>query len=206
LFIGSDGIENFNRRKYKIKTMKIILIVIFATLSLVSTYGQSTSKNVLKGTIEEENTVRDGEITPQVKVSLSYGGKTKTGGYCWFQISKSYSQTYCGGTYQPKNWIQVGLAGGVETGAKTLKGAGFVWVGKGRFSNLLVIEKGGTGTWYRNQTDVKVGKSLAVSLASQKGQGTGVRAEFAIPKTRVAAGGEYLFSTRTAKFGLTYSF
>lgn len=186
-------------------TMKIILAVIFAAACAGIAFGQS-QKNVLHGTIEEENTTESGELEPRVKVFVSYGGKTNTGWYCWGQLSLAYSQAYCGVTHQPKNWLQFGVAVGVETAKKPLKGAGFVRVEKGKFSNLLVLEKGAGPLWYRNQADFKSGKHLTLSLASERYVGTGFRAEYAIPGSRFSVGGEYLFSSRTARFGAKYSF
>lgn len=186
--------------------MKIILAVIFAIACSISVYGQdTTSTNSLGGTVMVENTITDGKISPQIKANVTYGGKGKIGGYCWIQSSRSYSQVYCGPTIQPKGWIQVGVAMGFETGKKPFKGAGFIWVGKGKFSNLLVLEKGSGELWYRNQAGYKLNKILTLSVASQRYQGTGPRMDFAIPKTRLTVGGEYL-STRTAKFGVAYSF
>lgn len=186
--------------------MKTIILIVFATLCSGIVYGQDSAQaNSLHGTLEQENTVSGGKVTPQLKVYATYGGKTKTGAYCWIQISKPYSQFYCGPTFQLKNWIQVGVALGLETGKKPVKGAGFVWAGKGRFSNLLVLEKGST-FWYRNQGSFKANKVLTVSVASQRYEGTGPRIDLAIPKTRLTVGGEYLFSTQTAKFGLKYDF
>ncbi len=185
--------------------MKIIIVIVFAIIFVAPIYGQdSVSKNAFHGTIEQENTVTGGKVTPQVKANITYGGKGKTGVYCWIQASKPYSQVYCGPTFQPKNWIQVGIAAGLETGKKPVKGAGFIWTGKGRFSNLLVLEKGST-FWYRNEASFKASKVLTVSIVSQRYQGTGPRMELAIPKTRLSVGGEYL-STQTAKFGVKYSF
>lgn len=185
--------------------MKIILAVIFATISSVAAFSQEPARNVLHGTVEQENAISGGKVAPQVKVFLTYAGKTKSGWYCWFQASKPYSQFYCGPSYQPTGWIQVGAAIGLETGKKPLKGAMFVWTGKGKFSNLLVLEKGSAALWYRNQASFKASKSLTVSIASQRYQGAGPRVDIVIPKTNFSVGGEYL-STRTAKFGFKYSF
>lgn len=185
--------------------MKIIIAMVFAIICSAQVYGQdSASKNAFHGTIEQENTINGGKVIPQIKANVTYGGKGKIGGYCWIQTRRPYSQVYCGPTFQPKNWIQVGVAVGLETGKKPVKGAGFIWTGKGRFSNLLVLEKGST-LWYRNQISFKANKVLTLSVVSQRYQGIGPRVELAIPKTRLSVGGEYL-STQTAKFGVKYSF
>lgn len=188
--------------------MKFIFVLLAATCFVVSVYGQdpAPTTNTWKGDVEQEIEVVDGEVTPQLKIFLTYGGKTKAGLYCWFQASKPYSQIYCGPTYQPKEWLQVGAAVGLETAKRPVKAAVFIWTGKGKFSNLLILEKGSYELWYRNQFGYQVSKNLNLSLASQRFQGTGPRVEYSVPKTNFKVGGEYNISSRTAKFGVTFSF
>lgn len=185
------------------KTITVFTLVLFC-VSL--TLAQDTPKNSLHGYVEVETEVANAKATPQIKTYLTFAGKSKTGLYCWAQTSRTYSQVYCGPTYSPKSWLQVGGAVGVETAKNPFRSAAFVWIGKGKFSNLLVVEKGGSGSWYRNLASFQVQKNFTLSVSTQRFSGTGPRADFSIPKTNFSVGGEYHFSTQTARFGVRYSF
>ena len=67
-------------------TMIVVLVLGFCGMS----YAQDTPNNRLHGDVEFETEVHSGEVTPQVKTFLTYGGKGKLGAYCWIQNSKAY--------------------------------------------------------------------------------------------------------------------
>lgn len=191
--------------------MKNVKLLVALVLSFtVMTFGQTeTPKNQLHGYVEFESEVSaSGNVNPMVKTYLTYGGKSKAGLYCWIQNSKSFNQVYCGPTYSPKSWLQVGGAVGVQTGSSRLQLGAFVWAGrsvKGRFvQNLFLIEKG--GKWYRNQTSVDVTKRITLALATQKFRGTGPRLEVKLNKN-FTAGAEVNFGKSTSTMlALKYSF
>lgn len=185
-------------------TMIVVLVLGFCGMS----YAQDTPNNRLHGDVEFETEVHSGEVTPQVKTFLTYGGKGKLGAYCWIQNSKAYNQAYCGPTYAPKSWLQVGVAVGVQTGPKRFQAAAFVWVGKpvkGKMvQNLFIFEKG--GHWYRNVTSVEINKRFTASLVTQRYSGTGPRLDIKLAKG-FSAGIEINFDkSTTSKVGLKYSF
>ncbi len=175
---------------------------------VITGVSQDTPKNQLHGDVEFETEIRNGQATPQVKTYITYGGKGKLGAYCWIQNSKAYNQAYCGPTVQLKSWLQVGAAIGVQTGAKRLQAATFVWVGKpiqGKFvSNLFILEKG--GLWYRNVTSVQINKRFTASLVKQRYSGIGPRLDIKLAHG-LSAGVEVNFDKNvTSKVALKYSF
>ncbi len=181
----------------------IILVIIIFLISIFQAKGQTSAK--LHGNVEQDNQISDGHVTPQVKSYLSYDFTKKVGGYCWLQTSKNFSQAYCGPTFSPKGFIQVGVALGAQTGKKTLRSGAFVWVGKGKFSNTFILETSG-GTWCRNLTSLKASKTFTVMLVGERYKGFGPRLDVQIPKTKLSVGGEFFPSNRVARFGFRYNF
>ncbi len=192
------------------KVMMILsLMVLFVIMVSAQDNSSASSKkknNFQGSTIEFELENASGELSPQVKIYLTYKGKNKLGFYCWGQASRSYSQVYCGPTYSPKGWFQVGFGAGLETAKKPVRSGGFVWTGKGRFSNLLVIEKGGSGLWYRNVSSAQVGKNVTLSFVTQRFSGTGGRIDLVVPTTKLSLSAEYQIPTSTSRFGVRYNF
>lgn len=182
----------------------LIIALIVALLFVVATAGQETPKNSFAGSYVESEVDNTG--VAQVKAFITYGGKKKLGAYCWAQTSEGYSQVYCGPTYSINKSVQVGVAVGAETASPAIRVAGFIYVGKGKFSNLLVVEKGGSGTWGRNQASYQAHKNLSLSITTQRFSGTGPRIDVAIPKTNLSIGAEHHFATQTSRFSVRYNF
>ncbi len=187
----------------------MILVVMVLGQTLL-TFGQegTTPRNQLHGEVEFEIEVRNGNVRPQVKTYLTYGGKNRFGVYCWIQNSKSYNQAYCGPKVAMKPWLEVGVAVGVQTGPKRFQAGAFVWAGKpikGKMvSNLFVIEKG--GTWYRNVTSVQINKLVKVSLVKQRYQGIGGRLDFTLGRGFSTSVESLYDKTSVTKVGMKYSF
>lgn len=155
--------------------------------------------------VEQDNTISNRIVSPQVKSYVSYDFTKKVGGYCWLQTSKGFSQVYCGPTFSPKAFVQVGVAIGAQTGRKNMRIGSFVWVGKGKFSNTFLLETSG-GTWFRNLASYQASKTFTVSLVIQRYNGIGTRLDVRIPKTKLSVGGEVYPPSRVARFGVRYSF
>ncbi|QQS23285.1 hypothetical protein IPM19_01830 [bacterium] len=185
------------------KKITIAFVVVALFVCVASVRSQEAPKNSFHGYVEPEV---DSTGTARVKAFVTYGGKTKLGAYCWGQTSEGYSQVYCGPTYSFSKGVQVGVAVGAETVKNSLRKAGFIWTGKGRFANLLVVESGGSGHWYRNQASYQASKAVSLSITSQRFSGTGPRVDVTLPKTSLSVGGEYHFATQTSRFGVRYSF
>lgn len=181
----------------------IILVILVLLIAIFQAKGQTLGN--LHGNVEQENQISNGMLTPQVKSYLSYDFTKKVGAYCWLQTSKGYSQIYCGPTFSPKGFIQVGVAMGAQTGKKTLRIGSFVWVGKGKFSNTFILETSG-GNWCRNLTGYKASKTFTLTLVGERYKGFGPRLDVQIPKTKLSVGGEVFPSSRVARFGFRYSF
>lgn len=185
-------------------TICVVVVVLFVVMS---TFAQTAPKNAWHGSVTSEvETTGNNDATAQVKAFITYGGKTKVGSFCWIQVGTEYYQVYCGATYSPKKWAQLGAAVGFEKDKNPLRAGTFLWLGKGKLSNLLVVEAGGSGVWYRNVSSYQAHKNLTLSVSSQRYSGTGGRVDFRIPKTPFKIGGEYHLATRTARFGVEYSF
>jgi hypothetical protein len=170
------------------------------------TFGQNPAKNVLHVSVTSEVATTNGDATPQVKTLISYGGKTKVGSFCWIQVGIKYYQTYCGATYTPAKWAQLGAAVGFEKDKNPFRVGTFLWLGKGRFSNLLVVEAGGSGEWHRNVASYQAHKNVSLSVTLQRFAGVGARVDITIPKTHFKIGGEHHLATRISRFSVEYSF
>lgn len=183
--------------------MKNILVSLTLSLVLVvGVIGQEPKKNVFSASVDTEVSVQSGVWVPQLKAYLTYAGKSKLGSFCWVQISEGYQQFYCGPTYSFADWISVAVGLGAETGSQNpFKAAGSVWVGRGDFSNLLVLEKGlgnkSSALWFRNEAKWQATEKLSLCIATQRYKGTGPCAEYGVTK-KVSIKAEMLFSERAA--------
>jgi hypothetical protein len=170
-----------------VRFASIVLFVLFFAVSSEIVQGQSNSPAV-SGWVETEGQSKGSDQKAQVGTLINFAGNDKVGAYIWAQSGPGYSQVYGGPTVSPKPWLQVGGALGVErSGHNTsLRVGGFVWLGKNRVSNITLIEGGGSGFWYKNQTSLKISKGITTSLINQRFAGTGPELEIPIPKTKLS--------------------
>ena len=134
--------------------------------------------------VEQRTFVSGGQAAPRIDGLVSQTIKGKFGGFVWFQTEKNYSQAYGGITYSPKLWIQLAAGPGIEQDKKPLRVGGFVWLGSGKDSLLFIPEYGGSGFWWKLETNRKVNKSIGLGLLTERYKGTGPRVEYKIPKTK----------------------
>lgn len=170
--------------------MKSFVTLIF--IALFSVVASAQEDAPVSGYAETQTIAsRDGFPSHQVNLYLTKPVTKKVSLYLWGQTSRSYSQVYAGAAYSIKSWIQVGAALGVEQAKKPLRGAGFVWIGKGRFSNLTIAETGGSGQWFVNTTNFQASKKFKATLKVQRFLGAGPEVEVKPFKNFAVYGGVY---------------
>jgi len=190
-------------------------MMVLATLTLmwavVSVSAQETSK--ISGFLESQTNFENGrgETSTGVNALVNVALTKKTGLYVFAQTSKGYSQVYAGPTYSPKPWIQFGTGVGVEQAKHPFRAGGFVWVGKGKVSNLLIVEKGATkgSGWYKDILNVQVADRVGVGVISQRFLGTGLYGQVKLSKHFLLWGAPtYDFASHKMKgtIGLRYNF
>ena len=166
----------------------IVLFVVFFAVSFEDiAQGQSNSPAV-SGWAELEGQSKGSDQKAQVSTLINLSGNGKIGAYVFGQSGPGYSQVYGGPTYMPKPWVQVGGALGIEKSGDKVspRVGGFVWVGKGRLSSLVLLEGAGSGFWYKSQTTIKLPKGVTASVINQRFAGTGPELEIPIPKTKLS--------------------
>ncbi len=152
----------------------IVLTVMFAFFSAPA-FGQKVT-----GFIEIQ---ADKDVPAQINLSVRKSIKEKIGVFAWALTSKTYSESYAGVTYSPKTWISTAIGVGVEDSKHPWVVGGNIWVGKKALSNFLVIERGGSGLWYKNLTSYQLRKDFKLALIKEKFKGFGPHAALDIPKT-----------------------
>ena len=133
---------------------------------------------------EVQSTRSRGAAWNQVNAGLSGGGET-LGYYALGQsLSTGYRQIYAGPKVNPTDWLEAGVALGVEetSASAWTRRAGYVWLGRDKISLLGVYENGGTGPWHKLVLNYKVTTDLSVGIQNQSFFGTGPRAEYAFNK------------------------
>lgn len=150
----------------------------------VNTTAQKTPK--VSGFLESQTNFENGrgETSTGINGLMNITLTKRTGLYVFGQASRKYSQIYGGPTYSPKPWVQVGAGLGVEQTKRPFRAAGFVWVGQGKVSNLLIGEIGaakGSG-WYKDEFNIQATDRLGIGLISQRFLGTGPRFQLKLSK------------------------
>lgn len=128
------------------------------------------------GFIEAGTTLNSEDQFGQVNLSL-----TKGDWWLWAQKSPTYAQFY-GGRRFVKGPIEVGIGVGLEQDKNPFRLGGYFFTAKGRFSELELIEFGGSGFWYRNESNFKVSEKWSLGFFSQRFDGSGLRIGRMLPK------------------------
>jgi hypothetical protein len=138
-----------------------------------------------------------------VEATFSHSFNDQWGSYTWFQMGQGYRQVYAGPTWSPRPWMQVGLALGAENAqdkkalhANTyLRAGGFLWVGRGSSSFVLIGEDGGIGSWWRSEFNFALTGRLGLGFLAQNHKGIGPRVEYWVPGTSLKLWGALPFSS-----------
>ncbi len=125
----------------------------------------------------------------------------------WVLVSRSYSEGYLMATYSPKTWLTVSAGAGLEQAPGLWRIGGFVWTGKGRFSNFLALEHGASGPWAKNVANFQISANLGVGVTYERFKGVGSHMQWGISKRLQLHGRLYLgSSTPKAQITLRYIF
>lgn len=151
------------------------LIILVVLLLVRAAYGQNW--------VEERTYVAGGMATPRIDGLLATPIKSQMGGFIWFQVQQGYSQAYGGLTYAPKSWLQVALGGGLEQDKHPARIGSYVWMGKAKISGLAVFEDGGSGFWYKVESNYQATPKLGIGMLSERYHGSGPKIEFSVPHT-----------------------
>ena len=152
--------------------MKIVFtVLVFATLASA------------QGWVEERTYVSGVVATPQIDGLFNQSIKGGVGSFEWFQVSKGYSQAYAGATYSPKSWFQIALGGGLEQAKSPARLGSYVWLGKGKASGLFIFENGGSGKWYKTESNYQLLSKLGFGTYSERFKGIGPKLELKVPHT-----------------------
>ena len=133
--------------------------------------------------VEEQTYVSGGVATPRIDGLFTRPVKGGLGSFVWFQVQQSYSQTYGGATYSPKPYVQLALGAGIESDKHPARVGSYVWLGKGAVSGLGVFEDGGSGFWYKVETNFQAAHRLGIGTYSDRLRGHGPKLEFLVPHT-----------------------
>ena len=157
--------------------------------------------------VEERTYVSQGVVTPRIDGLFTAPIKDRVGGFVWFQIQQSYSQAYGGATFSPKPWVQFALGAGLEEARHPARVGSYVWIGKAKLSSLTAFEDGGSGFWYKVETNYQAKKSMGVGMLSERDHGTGPKMEFSIPHTALKLWCAPLVSGKSLRpvFGVRWS-
>lgn len=150
------------------KNIPHILIVLFLLASPSLAQAQQVS-----GSVEYAHFAVDGESTPEVHTYLHGPIKGQFGWTSWTLNNGSWSEALIGLTYAPMSWVEVSWSVGVELNNDPLRFSTSLWLGKGRFTLLSIIEGGGSGPWQKHVATLKVNNHVSVGGLSQEYFGKG---------------------------------
>jgi len=136
----------------------------------------------VSGFVESWNTLRDGNVTPQMNVYATGPLKGKVGWSIFTLSSEKWSEGYGGLTLAPAKWIALSASLGIEAADNPIRGGTSLWIGSGKWAGLVIAEKGGSGYWYRYLGTYQTGKHLTLGVHSTRPLGVGPYAEFRIGK------------------------
>jgi len=133
--------------------------------------------------VEERTYVTVRAATPRIDGLFTAKIKGSMGGFVWFQTQQGYSQAYGGGTFSPKPWLQLAIGAGLEDSKHPARVGSYVWLGKGKIYGLAAFEDGGSGFWYKLETNYQATKMLGIGSLSERFKGSGPKVELSIPST-----------------------
>jgi len=177
------------------------------TVLILLSVAVSGQDKKISGFVEMQTTQASSRTETKVKLFLERALTKKVGLFGYGEGSKDYSEAYGGLTYSPKSWIQLAGGAGAES-PRNFRLGGYVWTGRGRYSNLLFAEGLGSGWWYKDIAQVAVSKNAKVGMRLQRFKGIGPDAQYDIPHTplRVWAGVMFGDHKPVTQFGLRWKF
>jgi hypothetical protein len=151
----------------------------FAVTATLLAIFSSLAVGQVSGSIESENLIAAGAVTPQINVYVQgpIASSKRFGWSAWSLTSKAWSEAYAGPTWTPRPWLSLSVSAGAETNKHPLRVAGSVSASKGKWAESYVHEKGGSGWWYKSVSTYQASKKTAVGFFSQRFAGSGPYAE-----------------------------
>jgi hypothetical protein len=70
-------------------------------------------------------------------------------------------------------WLELGASVGMEQSESPWRISGSVWLGKGSFTSLTIIENGGSGFWYQSTDTLAVADWMKIGVAATRFKGIG---------------------------------
>lgn len=128
------------------------------------------TEGVVAGFVETEATVRRGAQFGQLN---SYIGWKKY--FVWVQIDTKYAQIYGGRSFNFHSF-EFGLGIGIEQNKNPIRFGAYMDRQYRRLHQNGIFEMGGSGPWFKNETNLEVTKRFDVGLFGQRGVGWGPRA------------------------------
>ncbi len=189
----------------KLRTLKVELImrlVAYAVVGLLlarAAYGQNW--------VEQQTYVSGARATLRIDGLFTSSAKRKVGSFVWMQVQQAYSQAYAGVTYSPKPFVQLALGAGLESDKHPARIGSYLWLGKGKVSGLGVFEDGGSGFWYKVETNYQATPKLGIGTLSERFRGHGLKLEVLLPRTPVKLWFAPLIKDRSVRplFGLRWN-
>ncbi|MCF7820446.1 MAG: hypothetical protein K9M44_03185 [Candidatus Pacebacteria bacterium] len=91
-------------------------------------------------------------------------------------VEENWAEGLIGVSYAPKDWLELGLLGGIETTETLYRFCASVWLGKDKFSLLTFFEKGDgkDNWWYKSTLSYQIAETWSTGLMSWRYNGTGV--------------------------------
>jgi len=135
--------------------------------------------------VEEQTYVNQGVVTPRIDGLFTKTVSKQWGSFAWLQVQQIYSQGYAGATYSPKPCLQFALGAGLEQDKHPARIGSYVYLCKGPVSGLTVFEGGGSGFWYKVETNYQATHRIGIGTLSERYRGHGPKFEYSVPHTPI---------------------
>jgi len=149
------------------------MFVAVVTLTSIPAFAQ----NETKVWVEEQTmlSVTEGATTvlPSIDMNVDHSFGYGLGMFAYGLASPGFSELYAGPTYAPADWIQVGVAGGLQdTG--DFRAGGFLWVGCPQAYAIFLAELNAAEEyWFRGIAAWKPVEAIGVGAFVQRFAGVG---------------------------------
>lgn len=152
---------------------KLFLLVVFAFFS-ASIFSQTQ--------VEVFGKLVEGTVTPDINVFATKKISEKVSLTAFTLVEEKWSEALVGVTYCPTSNLELGLSAGIEQNEALYRLGGSVWIGSGKTSLLILVEKGDglDNYWYKSVVNYKVSEDLSVGISAWRFHGIGPVLKLAI--------------------------
>lgn len=162
--------------------MRVLFIIAFIFALSASASSQSI-ETFLKLNSKGEIVNNDANISLAIELSSDTSNfMSKIKFTSFILIEPEWGEQMFGLSYAPADWIEFGLAAGVEQGPTMFRGCATLWLGKGKFSSFTAFERGiGKDNWWiRNITKYQTSDKLALGFQGWRYNGIGPLIEYKV--------------------------